>query len=73
MKDKTLRDEIAIAALQGLLSNPQIAKDTVKAGWRTEETWALEAIERHKKLVRVNAVTAYAYADALLKARENER
>lgn len=53
----SLRDFFAAHALQGLLANAQIAKDMVKdkIGPELNQSWHGE--------------TAYAFADALLKAR----
>ncbi len=54
----TLRDYFAAAALNGLLSNPQIAKDMVAHKIHPEENWAW------------HAETAFKFANAMLKARE---
>ncbi len=55
----SMRDYFAAKALQGLLANTQISKDMVKLQIRPEEnsTW--------------HAETCYAFADAMLKARQS--
>jgi hypothetical protein len=58
--DKTLRDEIAIAAMQGLLA----AED---------DSWFIDSVARGAPIiVRQNDLvdTAYSFADAMLAARE---
>jgi hypothetical protein len=53
--DKTLRDEIAMAALNGLLSNPNVK--VIASGAAMND------------LVKTLATHAYAYADAMMKQR----
>ena len=57
---RSLRDEFAMAALTGLLSNAQIAKEAVKLqiGPLENQSW--------------HASTAYEFADAMMKEREND-
>lgn len=58
-QEKTLRDEIAISAMQGLLANADAMVSTVKV-----------ARKGNTKPVSTLAMAAYSYADAMLKARE---
>ncbi len=51
-KDMTLRDYYAGLAMQGMLANPKLQEQIIKAG----QSWIEES--------------AYAVADAMLKARE---
>jgi hypothetical protein len=54
----SLRDYFAAAALQGLLSNPQISKDMVKGRVQPEENQ------------KWHSDTSYKFADAMLKERD---
>ena len=56
--EMTMRDKFAMAALNGLLLNPQIAKDVVKQKFsaRYNQEW--------------HANTAYQFADEMMKRRD---
>ena len=57
MKNIELRDYFAAKAMQGLLSNPKLEKSLIDAGG-AKTGW-----------IEINA---YAYADAMMKAREED-